>query len=296
MNPAKRKTIVKVVQGKINDYLSHLPKELAQQIKNEIVVSGGCFTSLLRGEPINDFDVYFRTIAAAEAVAKHYAELSDGYVQVQRITSTNIKGEEEEIVINYIASSGVSGENPDERDEATEWLEGAEVEAEPEVEKPEKYRLQFISRNAITLSNGIQLITRFQGDARQIHKNFDFVHATCSYDAKTSTLDLPQAALESILSRELRYQGSLYPIATIFRVRKFINRGWRITAGELLKIMWQISEVNLKDRYTLVDQLTGVDASHMNALVNALEGADPSVVDSTYVATIIDRIFNGVAE
>src|SRR5690606_18125994 len=108
--------------------------------------------------------------------------------------------------------------------------------------------------------------------------------------------DLPQAALESILSRELRYQGSLYPIATIFRVKKFINRGWRITAGELLKIMWQISEVNLKDRYTLIDQLTGVDASHMNHLVNAMEAADPAGVDSTYVATIIDRIFNGVAE
>jgi len=87
------------------------------------------------------------------------------------------------------------------------------------------------------------------------------------------------------------YEGSLYPIASMFRMKKFLNRGWRINAGQMLKIMWQISELDLTDRETLYEQLQGVDFAYMYQLSEALASVDVEKINSTYVAAVIDRIF-----
>lgn len=293
MNPAKPKTIKKVISKKIADWLSSLPAQISEQVRGDVIVTGGCITSMLMGNRINDFDVYLKTQASAKMIADHYAgemmKRRGGTIEVRLETVKNIKDENECRIINFISSRGVAGDNPDERDESAEWLD-QEVSEQPAAES--KYHPQFISQNAITLSGSIQVITRFYGEVDDIHKNFDFVHATCCYDNGTGDLTLPAKALESMLTKSLYYTGSLYPVASIFRAKKFIERGWRVTAGELLKIAFQVSEIDLRDIPTLNDQLTGVDAAYMGALIEAIESADPAKVNSTYVAEIIDRIFN----
>ncbi|MGE6418000.1 hypothetical protein ACQKDY_09750 [Alteromonas macleodii] len=293
MNPAKPKTIKKVIQAKIDDWLESLPEDLAKKLRKKVVVSGGCITSMLKGEPINDFDFYLKDQSSALAVAEYYCELHghDGITAKIEIAE-NIKGDVEDRVIIVVSSEGVAGSNPDEINEADEWQENS---ASEEKEEPTKYKPQFISRNAITLSGKVQLITRFYGEVEDIHRNFDFIHATCSYDSETGKLSLPQKALESILSQSLYYAGSLYPIASIFRVQKFTKRGWRVGAGELLKIMWQISEIDMTDHAVLTDQLTGVDAAYMQGLIAALEDVDMEEINSDYVVEIINRIFNSEA-
>lgn len=291
MRPAKSKTIKKVIQNKIDDWLESLPEDLAKEMKDKVIVSGGCITSMLRGEKINDFDFYLTEKSAAIAIAKHYCSAHNYQgITVSVEEKPNIKGDEEERVIITVPSDGIAGDNPDEIDESTEWSESEESEAD-NIEVT-KYKPQFISRNAITLSGRVQIITRFYGSANEIHKNFDFIHATCCYESATQTLTLPQKALESILSQSLYYSGSLYPIASIFRVQKFTGRGWRVTAGELLKIMWQISEIDMSNIDTLTDQLTGVDAAYMQGLISALKATSQEKVNSRYVTEIINRIFN----
>jgi hypothetical protein len=102
---------------------------------------------------------------------------------------------------------------------------------------------------------------------------------------------LRQPALEALLSKELRYIGSKYPICSLVRLRKFITRGWRINAGQILKMAFQISELNLKDIKVLEDQLTGVDTAYFIQLVERLREKDPEKVDGAYLIEIIDRIF-----
>lgn len=293
MNPAKPKTIKKVIQAKIDDWLESIPDELAKLVRKKIVVSGGCITSMLKGEQINDFDFYFKDKSSALAIAEYYCSVH-GYdgILAQIETAKNIKGDIEDRVIIIVPSDGVAGENPDEINEADEWQESLACDEIKDINEGVKYKPQFISRNAITLSGRVQLITRFYGEAEDIHKNFDFIHATCSYDSETSNLSLPQKALESILSQSLYYSGSLYPIASIFRVQKFTKRGWRVGAGELLKIMWQISEIDMTDHKVLTDQLTGVDAAYMQGLISALSASKKEDISSTYVIEIINRIFN----
>jgi len=150
----------------------------------------------------------------------------------------------------------------------------------------------FFSPNAISLTDKIQVVLRFTGDAKAIHENYDFIHAT-NYFTVNEGLVLNQRALESILTKQLMYQGSKYPVTSIIRVRKFLKRNWNINAGELLKIMFQVSELNLKDPNVLEEQLIGVDVAYFGTLVDILRNAKPEGgITSQYLNAIIDKVFS----
>ncbi len=149
----------------------------------------------------------------------------------------------------------------------------------------------FLSSNAITLSGNVQIIIRFYGEPDAIHENYDFVHCTnywCSWDNK---LELRRDALEALLTKELRYVGSKYPLCSIIRTRKFINRGWRITAGQYLKMAMQLNQLDLCDIAVLEDQLIGVDVAYFIEVISKLKEHDSTRVDNAYLMQIIDRMF-----
>ena len=158
-----------------------------------------------------------------------------------------------------------------------------------------KYEIKFISANAITLSDKIQLVTRFYGTPQEIHKNFDFVHATGVYDYWENELTTTTEQLESLLAKALVYKGSLYPLASIFRARKFIQRGWSIDAGQYLKMAFQLNEMDLLDPYTLEEQLTGVDLLYFYQIISDLKYKqltnDEFKPSTSYFIEIIERIF-----
>jgi len=171
----------------------------------------------------------------------------------------------------------------------------------PDEEELPKYRPVFMSQNAISLKNKVQLVIRFYGEPEHIHNNYDFVHAMCSYDYFNDKLKLPSEALESMMSKTLVYKGSLYPICSLFRLRKFIARGWTVNAGEILKIAWQVSEIDMTDAAILREQLTGCDVAYMMELIKLLDkeraeaelmGEDTKNIDSTYVVKLIDQVFS----
>lgn len=151
----------------------------------------------------------------------------------------------------------------------------------------------YFSPNAISLSNDLQIVVRFNGDNEKIHKTFDFVHATNYYTFKNG-LVTNKSALESLITKQLRYQGSMYPLTSIIRMKKFILRGWNISAGEILKIMFQISELDLKDMNVLEEQLIGVDVAYFSSLVQILRGVDSEKLSSSYINKIIDKVFNSI--
>jgi len=180
--------------------------------------------------------------------------------------------------------------------EDADTIPAESLEDEVEDKKPEdKYRPIFLSSNAITLSDRIQLVIRFYGDSSEIHESFDFVHCTNYYDFGKNELVLNPEALECLLTKELRYRGSLYPLCSIIRTRKFIKRGFTINAGQYLKMCFQLSQLDLTDIDVLEDQLVGVDSAYFMALINGLRSKmehDPSFkIEESYVASIIDKIF-----
>jgi hypothetical protein len=247
--------------------------------------------------------------------------------KVIEATVANCQGVREERVVVFMKSSGVASETQGEYQyfetraeiETDEFFTSLKIEdAEydkfadnpveyteqlaEEVDKPgpgrpkkttqipKKFRPVFLSENAITLSDRVQVVLRFYGEPATIHVNYDYAHCMCWYDHYQGVLELPKEALQAILSKTLIYKGSLYPLASIFRLRKFISRGWRITAGQLLKIMMQISTLDLRDVSVLREQLVGVDQAYMHQLLRALEEKD-IVIDQAYITNLIDQIF-----
>lgn len=310
----KKNGIRKQLKEKLDEWVGTIKDDAVKKlVQKNTIVTGGSIASMLLGETINDYDVYFRDKETVLAVANYYVKefkeknilkLGDVVqdtacsVHVREETITNIRGRAEDRVCIYLGSSGVVGESQ----ETYEYFEDSrfsQADAERfadsvvrQSQSGDPYRVVFMSQNAITLSNQMQIVIRFYGEPEEIHGNYDFAHAMNYYDYGADSLILKQEALECLLSRTLVYRGSLYPIASIFRTKKFIERGWRITAGQLLKIMWQISEVDLSDHAVIREQMCGVDQAYMHQLVKALSDVDMNTVDSTYIAIIIDRIFD----
>lgn len=169
--------------------------------------------------------------------------------------------------------------------------QGRRIDLIKEVDKePAKYQVAFLSQNAISLTDDLQIVLRFSGNSEQIHKTFDFIHATNYFTFKEGLVTNIDA-LESILTKTLRYQGSLYPLTSIIRMKKFLNRGWSINAGEILKIMFQISELDLKNVEVLEEQLIGVDVAYFSTLIEIIRGVSPESMNSSYLNSLIDKVF-----
>lgn len=159
-----------------------------------------------------------------------------------------------------------------------------------------KYLPVFLSTNAISLSDSVQLIIRFYGNPDEIHSNYDFTHCTNYWLSSDEKLYTNTKALECILSKTLFYQGSKYPLCSIIRTRKFLKRGWNINAGQYLKMAMQLNQLDLSDIHVLEDQLIGVDTLYFRAVIDALkhkirDTEQNESIDNSYVVTLIDKVF-----
>ena len=288
----KGKTIKAVIAKKINDWVSSIDDPaVAELAKKNTIVTGGAIASMLLNEPVNDFDIYLRTKQAAEAIATYYVN------KFTEETKWPLKLEVTPDRIRIVTERGHRGETAgnlemlgsDQIDDAYEQAEAMALETEDDGKPP--YRPVFMSTNAITLSHRVQIVIRFYGEPDAIHENYDYVHCTNYWTSWDGALTLRQPALESLLSKELRYVGSKYPVCSVIRLRKFIKRGWTINAGQILKAVMQISELDLTDPKVLEDQLTGVDSAYFMELMTKLREKDPEKVNAAYLVEIIDRMF-----
>jgi len=315
----KAKTIRATLRKKVNDWLESIDDPVVREIASkQTIVTGGSIASMLLKEPVNDYDIYFLTKDAAKAVAEYYVsrfkpktvsgipanicvfdDPADGLIKIV-VQSAGIASEagtakpyqyfesssSDVAAGEYVQDIILGGENNVDAQDDMEELA-------PQDDSPDKpkYRPVFLSTNAITLSGQIQIIIRFFGEADKIHENFDFVHCTNYWCSWNDELTLRQPALESLLAKELRYVGSKYPVCSVIRLRKFIKRNWTINAGQILKMLLQVSELDLTDPKVLQDQLVGVDAAYFCELMTKVKANDPDKVNSAYLVEIIDRMF-----
>lgn len=309
----KAKTIKAILSKKFKSFAASIEDEAVRTlVEKNTIITGGCIASMLLGEKINDFDLYFTNKETTKAVAQYYVERFK--VQKRNGIPCEISVDDSDDRIRVVVkSAGVASEEGAEA--PYEYFEGRpEGEAQGYVSElmsdagtiqdtyedtedmaqeveDETYRPVFLSTNAITLSNRIQIILRFYGAAEELHQNFDYVHATNSWSSSDNALVLRPAALESLLCRELRYVGSKYPVCSIIRLRKFFKRGWVINAGQMLKVMMQISELDLTDPLVLREQLTGVDSAYFLQVLTLMKTKNAEKIEAAYLVEVIDRMF-----
>lgn len=310
----KSKTIKAVLRNKIDQWLATIEDEaLRDTCRRESIVTGGSIASMLLGEDVNDFDVYFRTKATVKAVAEYY--VTKFKAQRKKRSGIEVPMYVEELkdlsgsdrIRIVVKSAGVEGsaqredyqyfENGNDHDagqyvsEAFEQMVKVEGLDDAVAEDRHAFSPVFLSSNAISLSGKVQLVLRFYGDPETIHQSYDFAHCMNYWESGTSILTLRQDALEALLSRVLVYHGSKYPLCSIIRSRKFIERGWRINAGQYLKMVMQAAELDFTDYLVLEEQLTGVDVAYFQEVLEKVKAKKPEKVDSAYLIEIIDRMF-----
>jgi len=286
----QRKTIIKTIKKELELWLDSITDPvLRDDVRKSLLVSGGCIASLYLQEKVNDYDIYIQDIEVAKRLAEYYVGNDTRMI----VLSGSDKEELVKSVEGKDDSAYVIAVRNLKEDQVKIFFAEKNGGYAPEYDEDTapKYRPVFYSPNAISLSDDIQIVLRFTGDAAAIHKNFDFVHAT-SYFTYDEGLVTTVEVLESILSKTLKYRGSLYPVTSIIRIKKFIKRGWNISAGEMLKIMFQISELNLRDPYVLEEQLIGVDIAYFSKLIEILSSTKKETIDSHALNTIIDKVFN----
>lgn len=314
----KAKSIKSIIRRKIDQWLDTIDNEnLRKKVSKSVIVTGGSIASMLLGEEVNDFDIYFRDHTTTEAVARYYVDKFVSRKANGIKAPLRVLDEEGRIKIVVQSAGIVSAEGTDkpyeyfegQPDESAAAYVGDIISDPAQIEdtyqeiteksedttavenNKETYRPVFMTTNAITLSGQIQLILRFYGEPDKIHENYDFAHCMNYWTSWDSELVLRPNALEALLARELRYIGSKYPVCSLVRTRKFLERGWRINAGQYVKMAMQISELDLTNFKVLEDQLTGVDTAYFVQLLQRLKDKDPEKVNSAYLIEILDRIF-----
>jgi hypothetical protein len=314
----KPTAIERNIRHKVNDWLESIDDEkLRELVKDNVVVTGGCITSMLLEEKPNDYDIYFKTYVVATQVAEYYVQKfcaekcnTVRFAGQERVTGITVKVEDGHPKI-YVKSAGVAREggaeeyqyfemigDDDTREQVVDdyMIAAITVQAPLDVkEKLKPYRPQFLTSNAITLTDGIQLVIRFAGTSSVLHENFDFTHCKnhwSSWKKPGKALQLLKMPVICTLNKRIHYSpGSLYPLASLFRTRKFIKRGWDVSLGEYLKIVYDIAKLNLNDPKVLQDQLIGMDAAYFAEIITALREGKVEKVDAAYLARIIDELY-----
>jgi hypothetical protein len=190
----RAKTIQNVINKKFDDWVKSIEdKELRKLVDKNSIITGGCITSMFLNESVNDFDLYFTNKETAEAIANYYV------AQFKKVKQNHANGNIIDITVEttvsririIVKSAGVASiegtdsymyfEQLEEGNSATydyvqKVTEVLRSEVEGESNERNKYQPLFISSNAITLSDKIQVIVRFFGSIEEVHKNFDFIH------------------------------------------------------------------------------------------------------------------------
>jgi len=282
----KVKTINKELRKLHKRWLKSIKDEnVAKLIKRDTIITGGSIASMLLQEDVNDYDVYFATAETVAAVAEYYVDKLkeiDKAAEAVRFTYTDNKGADctrARFVKStvgrlkiYIPSAGY-------------WkLDG---------NKRKEFEPIYLTANSVMLKGKIQVVLRFFGSPETIHKNYDFVHVKSYWTPKE--IVIPEDTALALLTKELKYQGSKYPLTSIIRTRKFIRRGWTITAGEYLKMCVQLQNFDLLKPSVLEDQLMGVDIAYFMAFIIKMKEylKDPNhKITTDYLIDLVDEVFN----
>lgn len=264
----KRNKIEQNINKKFDEFLLSITDENVKRlVEKNTIITGGCIASMFLDEKVNDYDLYFTNEETVGAVVKYYTDIVNKKHNIYYELDHDhyvVRGTDYGFVVNL--------ENED---------------------KKKKYQPLYITPNAITLSGQIQIVIRFHGDHEEIHKNFDFVHAQNYWISGEKKVVVNSNALESLLTKDLRYKGSIYPVSSVFRMRKFMRRGWNITAGQILKMLIQVSNLNLNDPSVLKEQVIGVDAEYFKAVLDKLQtNKDDGMVDTEYLYKVLDEVFD----
>lgn len=244
----------KLMKGLIEKFLQSISDEKVVEAIREGYVAGGAIPALLRGDYLNDLDIYLTTHNHVKCVKAYFTR-----------EWVSIKHDDEKAVNEY---------------------------------QQKNFYLTLITENSINFSSKIQIITKWYGKYQDVVELFDFEHLKAVYSIKDERMYIPMGIYPLLLNKELVYTGSMFPLSSLLRLRKFLKRGWTISTKDMIRIVLEThsyltksynKSTNNLNTTAFYDGLTDVDIRNIydykisqmidvNEFYRQLNGVDPLTI------------------
>lgn len=187
--------------------IADLPAHLQDDFAREGFISGGCIYSLYNDKEPKDYDFFVRSESLAERLREFFMSLV-----VQEVTADDEEPKKKSIYIVHYKGNRV-----------------------------------VITKNAISIGNKYQIITKFFGTPKEVVTEFDFKHNMFyqENDRIDTLSDWDFLDSNSLVYNEQRARDIS---GTIIRVHKFCERGMTITNAEMSKMLRKLRDVGFTER------------------------------------------------
>lgn len=293
----KHDSISRYLQKQITSFTGKFKRDLANDFVRDAYITGGAIASLKQNtnQPadivINDFDIYLKNKTTLIKIVKYFLNKYHrfGGRRIKCITKIALiyrdvvgnEYSEDQYIADNNQSIFLSLSIPDEykqmqqHHEQRKWLIN-------------KDSISYLTHHSISIGK-IQVILRFTGEPHDVHRYFDFEHTKGVFDFHSGKLSIPPTVEIAMLEKELIYTGSLYPIKSVLRVKKFLQRGYTIKSVYILKMIFQLYRMNLTNKKVLEDQLMGVYGENIAPFFTRLESDN---MDTDLFEDLIQTMIN----
>lgn len=147
------------------------------------------------------------------------------------------------------------------------------------------YTFKFKSENAFSYEKNnqkYQLIRKYCDlDNESLLNKFDFTICMGLYDFELLNFYLKEEFLPDVSRKELVFNPlAEYPIASLYRIKKYMKRGYSISGTEIIKIGLSIHNLKLENYRDLKNQLMGIDTLFLKELTDLM--MTPEYADKKY--------------
>lgn len=184
------------------------------------------------------------------------------------------------------------------------------------------FELKVISHNAYSLVRKskkdknrkrlkIQIIKYENFCNENIEDTFNYFDFSCcmgAYSFSKKEFFLDKNFLVDNMEKRLRFNsGTEYPICSLYRTKKYQDKGYTLPGVEMIKIALAINNLNMKNYKDLKQQLMGIDTAFLKPLTDVLLNEEEeyefdtfkdilSNFYSDYYEKIINKAFNDEEE
>lgn len=146
----------------------------------------------------------------------------------------------------------------------------------------------------------IQLIKKIYGTPKEIINQFDFTICMCAYDPINDKFVMHDNFLNHLAMKLVYYNPGKYPINSLYRMKKYMEKGYNVPAVEIIKIALTINNLKMENYRDLRDQLEGIDTVLLADITDALMEKKDIKYEFTealeFMNKILDEKFNKINE
>ncbi len=235
--------------------------------RTNATLAGGALTSIISGQPVNDFDLYFSSKSDVELFINETHETELWFVGHTSKAATYRSGTHS--VFNN----------------TTNQSESLNVQ----VSEPLKVQI---------------IYGKYYQTHLDIFNDFDFTINMISYNFKTKRFNCDYKAVQHIASRKLVVNPKTrFPIVSMVRIGKYEGRGYTISKREVYKLALAVSRLNMQSYEDVREQLgsmygvnlkelfKGLDEFSIDSAVDAIDKFDFDNVESSFHTNAVDFKF-----